>query len=67
MAADGPAEKRQPLSQARADAVEKVLAGKGVTDARLVAVGLGDTKPVQPNDTAAGREANQRVEVVLGK
>jgi OOP family OmpA-OmpF porin len=67
VAADGPAEKRQPLSRARADAVKKVLVGKGVADARLEAVGLGDTKPVQPNDTPVGREANQRVEFSLGR
>jgi type VI secretion system protein ImpK len=45
--------------------VKKALAGKGVAEARVEAVGMGDTKPVQPNDTPAGREANQRVEIAV--
>lgn len=61
----GRPEKNKVLSQARADAVKAYLEKKGVSAERLVAVGFGDTKPAQPNDTPAGREANRRVEFNL--
>ena len=64
--AEGGPQKSLQLSQARADAVKKYLADKGVAEARVEAVGLGDTRPVQPNDTPAGREANRRVELSFG-
>ena len=34
--------------------------------ARLTARGLGATKPVAPNTSAEGRQANRRVELVKG-
>lgn len=51
------------LSRRRAEAVKRWLVGKGVADARLEAAGLGDTKPVAPNDGDAGRAKNRRVEL----
>ena len=53
------------LSQKRADAVQKYLAGKGVDNSRMKADGFGDTKPVADNKTAAGRTENRRVEFVV--
>ena len=53
------------LSQARADAVMKYLAGKGVADDRMTAKGYGMTMPVADNRTAAGRAENRRVEFVI--
>jgi outer membrane protein OmpA-like peptidoglycan-associated protein len=50
------------LSQARADSVKAYLAGKGVAEARMVAKGFGETKPVADNATADGRQQNRRVE-----
>ena len=50
------------LSQARAEAVVGALIRRGVAGSRLVAHGFGPTRPVAPNDTAAGREQNRRVE-----
>jgi len=50
------------LSQARADAVAKYLVGKGISPERLRARGYGPQQPVDKNETAAGREANRRVE-----
>ena len=50
------------LSQARAEAVVGALVRRGISGSRLVAHGFGPTRPVAPNDTAAGREKNRRVE-----
>ena len=53
------------LSQARAEAVAKVIAGDGVDPSRLTAEGRADTEPMAPNDTSEGRARNRRVEVIL--
>ncbi|MFN7145487.1 MAG: OmpA family protein, partial [Myxococcota bacterium] len=51
------------LSQSRASAVVKYLVEKGGVDpSRLVARGYGETRPVDSNDTEAGRAMNRRVE-----
>jgi outer membrane protein OmpA-like peptidoglycan-associated protein len=50
------------LSQDRAQAVLTYLVSKGVDATRLEAKGFGETVPVEPNTTAAGREMNRRVE-----
>jgi hypothetical protein len=60
---------RQPdstaLSQQRADAVREVLIRRGVSSNMISARGLGNTHPLTSNRTAAGREENQRVEIVV--
>ena len=61
----GGAEANLTLSQARAQAVVTWLIARGLTPARLEAVGLGETAPVADNRTASGRRLNRRVEVVL--
>lgn len=53
------------LSQARADAVVDRLAALGVARERLTATGHGATRPVTDSPSAAGREANERVEFIL--
>lgn len=50
------------LSQARADAVARYLVNRGIAPERLQARGYGEAQPVGSNETAAGREANRRVE-----
>jgi phosphate transport system substrate-binding protein len=52
------------LAQARADAVARALAVRGVRAA--VVRGLGAARPVADNRDAAGRERNRRVEIWLG-
>jgi outer membrane protein OmpA-like peptidoglycan-associated protein len=52
-----------PLSQQRADAVKATLVKLGVPAGRITSRGYGETRPVAPNTTSAGRIANRRVEI----
>ncbi len=54
--------KNQNLSERRAARVRAFLIKEGVAAERLESVGYGQTKPVDTNKTAAGRENNRRVE-----
>jgi OOP family OmpA-OmpF porin len=53
------------LSQARAEAVLLGLQGRRVLVGSLTAKGYGEARPIADNDTAAGREANRRIEFTL--
>jgi outer membrane protein OmpA-like peptidoglycan-associated protein/tetratricopeptide (TPR) repeat protein len=55
----------QALSQKRAQAVVDYLVAKGVDRNRLKAQGYGETKPVAPNTSEAGRSKNRRTEFKL--
>ncbi len=56
------------LSQRRAQAVVTYLTQHGIAPDRLTAAGYGDTRPVVPNATKAGRQLNRRTEFkVTGK
>ena len=61
----GSDEMNQSLSQRRADAVKGYLVGRGVNSERLSASGRGENSPVADNESAAGRQQNRRVEVVI--
>lgn len=50
------------LSEARASTVREYLSNKGVSSA-MTAVGYGETKPVESNDSDEGRAANRRTEL----
>jgi OOP family OmpA-OmpF porin len=53
------------LSQRRAHAVEDFLITQGVEPTRISAIGYGEQLPIATNDSAAGRQANRRVEIVV--
>jgi outer membrane protein OmpA-like peptidoglycan-associated protein len=53
------------LSERRAQSAADFLMTRGVAGSRINIVGLGETEPVDTNDTAAGRQANRRVEVAI--
>lgn len=53
------------LSSGRAISVVRHLSGEGVNPARLRAIGYADTRPIQSNESAAGRAANRRVELLI--
>jgi chemotaxis protein MotB len=53
------------LSAARAANVVQLFTKAGVDPLRMQVLGLGEFRPIQPNDTAEGRNANRRVVVVV--
>ncbi len=58
----GDAASNLQLSYSRAAAVRDYLVNKGVEASRLKALGLGQTKPIDSNETEAGRMNNRRTE-----
>ena len=50
------------LSTKRANAVKTYLVNKGIAAARLNAIGFGQNKPIDTNDTEDGRKNNRRTE-----
>jgi outer membrane protein OmpA-like peptidoglycan-associated protein len=61
----GTAEYNMALSSRRAYAVKKALVEKGIAADRIATIGYGETYPKASNDSAAGRQQNRRVEVVI--
>jgi chemotaxis protein MotB len=62
----GPYATNWALSAARAVAVlTNLVDSDHVNPARLEAIGYGDTRPLVPNNTAAHRAENRRVEIVI--
>ncbi|MDR1488043.1 MAG: OmpA family protein [Deltaproteobacteria bacterium] len=56
----------QKLSERRAEAVRDSLINDfGVSSSKVQAVGYGETKPIESNDTPAGRAENRRVVGVI--
>jgi outer membrane protein OmpA-like peptidoglycan-associated protein len=53
------------LSQARADSVVRAISDRGVKSYRLDAVGFGEMRPIDANETDDGRAANRRVEFII--
>ncbi len=55
----------QTLSERRADSVRFALLDRGIDIRRIATRGFGKSNPVASNDTAAGRQQNRRVEIVI--
>jgi outer membrane protein OmpA-like peptidoglycan-associated protein len=53
------------LSQRRADSVKSYLTRQGIEPVRLTSAGKGESEPVVGNDTAAGRQQNRRVAIII--
>jgi outer membrane protein OmpA-like peptidoglycan-associated protein len=53
------------LSENRANSVRDYLIAQGISQANISAKGFGKTMPVADNSTAAGRQMNRRVELVV--
>jgi outer membrane protein OmpA-like peptidoglycan-associated protein len=56
----------QNLSERRANAVMSDLVRQGINGKRLSASGKGESSPIGDNGSAAGRQQNRRVEVIVG-
>ena len=61
----GSARQNDELSQHRAEAVRDYLVSRGISPARIRAVGRGAAQPVADNRSAEGRANNRRVEIVV--
>lgn len=62
----GASEYNQGLSQRRANEVARLLSEKyGIAASRLTAAGYGETRPIETNDTSAGRAKNRRVKAFI--
>jgi OOP family OmpA-OmpF porin len=59
---EGDREQNLDLSKRRADAVKKYLVDNGIDESRIETAGHGPDKPVDTNDTKAGRANNRRIE-----
>ncbi len=55
----------QRLSEERGAAVRNYLTQEGMAAGSVTTKGFGETQPVASNDTAAGRQQNRRVEIVI--
>lgn len=60
---EGTTEYNQALSERRAAAVRADLLRRGLAAERLRAVGIGEARPIAPNDDDSGRSINRRVEI----
>lgn len=63
----GDDEDNRVLSDDRAKAVKNYLVSKGIAAKRIIAKGYGETKPIAPNTSPAGRRTNRRTEVKILK
>jgi outer membrane protein OmpA-like peptidoglycan-associated protein len=61
----GSADYNLDLSERRANTVRTFLSQQGVSTASIVARGFGKEQPVATNGTAAGRQQNRRVELIV--
>ncbi len=55
----------QKLSEDRGGSVRDYLISQGMAGGSVTSAGFGKTQPVATNDTAAGRQQNRRVEIVI--
>ncbi|NCF26448.1 MAG: OmpA family protein [Gammaproteobacteria bacterium] len=51
------------LAGARASSVVRMMAEEGIPPQQLLAISMGDTRPLAANDTPEGRNQNRRIEV----
>lgn len=61
----GSEQTNQALSAERAQSVEQALVDRSISADRISTHGMGEASPVASNDTAAGRQQNRRVEIVI--
>ena len=55
----------QALSERRASSVSQYLQARNISGQRLITFGAGEQRPIADNSSAAGRQANRRVEITM--
>ena len=55
----------QALSERRASSVAQYMVARGISEQRLITVGMGELRPVADNGTEEGRQLNRRVEITV--
>jgi outer membrane protein OmpA-like peptidoglycan-associated protein len=55
------------IATKRAEAIKKLLSDKGVPASKIEAEAKGDSSPIDSNDSETGKEANNRIELILIK
>jgi outer membrane protein OmpA-like peptidoglycan-associated protein len=63
----GPDAYNLKLSEKRARSVVRYLTNEGITQNRISVLFLGESKPVDTNETVPGRQKNRRVEFTILK
>ena len=53
------------LSAARSASVAAYMTGAGIEQGRVTVAGFADTRPLEGNDTPAGRAKNRRIEIIV--
>ncbi|MGF1709527.1 OmpA family protein [Vibrio kagoshimensis] len=53
------------LSEKRAESIADYFISRGVNASRVESYGLGETRPIDSNETKEGRQRNRRVEVTI--
>ena len=61
----GSDEFNQKLSEQRATSTREYLIKQGLAEGSITAEGFGETTPIAENNTAAGRQQNRRVEIIV--
>jgi outer membrane protein OmpA-like peptidoglycan-associated protein len=64
---DGAAEANMNLSMRRSQSVKTYLVSKGISADRLTTTWFGETVPIAPNTTPAGKQTNRRIEFIRTK
>ena len=57
----------QQISEKRAISVADYLAESGISPDIMSTAGFGETQPIADNNSAAGRQQNRRVEIVIAR
>jgi outer membrane protein OmpA-like peptidoglycan-associated protein len=55
----------QSLSERRASTVSQYFQSRGISNQRMITVGMGESMPVADNANTTGRQANRRVEITM--
>jgi outer membrane protein OmpA-like peptidoglycan-associated protein len=61
----GDADANMILSKKRAESVKRFLTEKGINEGRIETQFFGESKPIEDNSTAMGRQKNRRVELKI--